>query len=66
MQPSDFYIFKNSGFLFLEPVRTSSEISLSRGGAFPVTGWRGAGALGATEETEVALSPPIAAVKPGA
>lgn len=39
-------------------------MSLSRGGAFPVT--RGAGALRATEETEVALSPPIAAVKPGA
>lgn len=56
-------------FAFLSLLRTSPEISLSGGGAFlpdtGVGGAEGAGARRATE-TEVALSPPIAAVKPGA
>lgn len=57
-------------FAFLSLLRTSPEISLLGGGAFlPDTGVgggaEGAGARRATE-TEVALSPPIAAVKPGA
>lgn len=66
MQPSDFYIFKIR--FSVAPSHFSGDEPLRRG-RFPPRYWgggaEGAGARRATE-TEVALSPPIAAVKPGA